>query len=116
MRIQPDHLHALPSSSLALPPLGRHAEAVADLTALLAFTPRNGDVYQQRARSYDALKDPVRAKADREKALQLAPNNPSSLNIRAWDLLTGPAEMRDPARALELAKRAVDLAPASQLY
>src|SRR5262249_23555897 len=33
---------------------------------------------------------------------------PTLLNDRAWELATGPAEQRDPARALRLAQQAVE--------
>jgi tetratricopeptide (TPR) repeat protein len=116
LREQPGHLHALLARGESLQRLGRHREAVADLTALLKFYPREADLYEQRARSYDALNDRPRAEADRKKAVEVAGNNPQGLNARAYHLLTGPASQRDPVRALELAKKAVERAPESQAY
>ena len=54
---QPGHLDALWARGESLQRLGRHAEAVADLTALLKFSPEDADLYEQRARCYDALND-----------------------------------------------------------
>jgi serine/threonine protein kinase/WD40 repeat protein/tetratricopeptide (TPR) repeat protein len=116
LREQPGHLHALCARFESLPRLGRHAEAVEDLTALLKFVPENADLYEHRARSYDALNDPAHADADRKKAAEIAPNNPLLMNNQAWYLLTGPASQRDPVRALKLAKKAVERAPDQQVY
>ncbi len=113
---QPGHLHALGARGESLQRLGRHAEAVADLTALLKFSPEDADLYEQRARCYDALNDRSHADADRKKAVEVARNDPRQLNNRAWRLLTGPAAERDPVRALELAKKVIERTPDSQAY
>ena len=41
-----------------------------------------------------------------EQTLALVPEEPTALNDLAWLLATGPKELRDPPRALELARRA----------
>jgi tetratricopeptide (TPR) repeat protein len=47
-----------------------------------------------------------------EEAMRHAPDQPSLLSAAAWILATHPdAEERDPERALEMAERAVELAP-----
>jgi tetratricopeptide (TPR) repeat protein len=73
-------------------------------------------MYEQRARSYDALNDRSHAGADRKKVVEIARNEPGKLNNRAWHLLTGTTAERDPVRALELAKKIVEQAPDSQEY
>jgi serine/threonine protein kinase/WD40 repeat protein len=42
-----------------------------------------------------------------ERAIDLAPDAADALNNLAWALLTGPGELRDPARGLALSERAV---------
>ncbi len=113
---QPGHLKALEARTECLQRLGRHADAVADLTALLKFFPEDAALFQQRARSYDALNDRSHADADRIKAAELVRNAPEQLNGRAWRLLTGPPDEQDPARALELAKMIVERMPNSHDY
>jgi WD40 repeat protein len=80
LREQPGHLHALLARGESLQRLGRHREAVADLTALLKFYPQAESLYEQRARSYDALNDRAHAKGDRKKAFEVAGNNPQGLS------------------------------------
>jgi len=116
LRKQPDHLHALRTRSQALQQLGRHADAVTDLTALLRFYPQDFNLYRERARCYDALRDRAHADADRKKAIETEPNDPETINARAWRLLTDPGEPRDPVLALELARKVIEMAPDSQLY
>jgi eukaryotic-like serine/threonine-protein kinase len=113
---QPGHLDALGVRGESLQRLGRYAEAVADLTALLKFYPEDAELYEQRARCYDALNDRSHAGADRNKAAEVARNDPRQINYRAWRLLTGPAAERDPVRALELAKKIIERTPDSQEY
>ncbi len=113
---QPGHLDALGARGESLQRLGRHAEAVEDLTALLKFSPEDAELYEQRARCYDALNDRSHADADRKKAVEVARNDPRQINNRAWHLLTGPAAERDPVRGLELAKKIIERAANSQEY
>ena len=113
---QPGHLDALWARGESLQRLGRYAEAVADLTALLKFYPEDAELYEQRARCYDASNDRSHADADRKKVVEVARNDPRQLNNRAWHLLTGPAAERDPVRALELAKKIIERTPDSQAY
>ena len=113
---QPGHLNALEARGESLQRLGRHAEAVEDLTALLKFFPEDADLYEKRARCYDALNDRSHADGDRIKAAELARNAAGQLNGRAWRLLTGPPSERDPVRALELAKKIVEQMPDAHDY
>jgi tetratricopeptide (TPR) repeat protein len=47
-------------------------------------------------------------------ALKITPNHPGLCNALAWLLATCPqAELRDPARAIKLARKAMELAPKS---
>ncbi|HEY8504355.1 MAG TPA: tetratricopeptide repeat protein, partial [Gemmataceae bacterium] len=94
----------------------RHDEAVADYTALLEKFPRDPQLYEQRALCHDALGRAEPARADLEAALRLAPDDPETLNGMAWRLLAGPPDRRDPARALELIRKAVAKRPDNPMY
>jgi Flp pilus assembly protein TadD len=83
---------------------------------LLKFYPEDAELYEQRARCYDASNDRSHADADRKKAAEVARNDPRQINNRAWRLLTGPTAERDPVRVLELAKKIIERAANSQEY
>jgi eukaryotic-like serine/threonine-protein kinase len=90
--------------------MGQYREAVADFEAALAWQPGAAHLYYDRGRSYEALKDHARAIRDFDKAVALAPNYVHALNALAWLYVAGPPELRAPAKAVPLARRAVQLA------
>jgi tetratricopeptide (TPR) repeat protein len=90
--------------------LGRHAEAADDLTAVLGHFPEDAELYEQRAACYAALGDKVKEASDRAAAAKWLPRSAQGLNARAWRLLTGPPGERDPKKALELIRKAVEVA------
>jgi tetratricopeptide (TPR) repeat protein len=96
--------------------LGRLDEAIADYTAVIATYPDLAEFYQLRACCYEAAGKAERARADQEKAAQLAPDDGAHLNDRAWRLLTGPGEQRAPSRALVLARRALAGQPDNPVF
>jgi WD40 repeat protein len=62
------------------------------------------------------LKDPReegmrRALEQHQRALQANPNDALACNGLAWIYATGPGKLRDPAKALPLARKAVELLP-----
>jgi Tfp pilus assembly protein PilF len=61
-------------------------------------------------------RDDARAVAVLRKAVQTDPSHADAHNTLAWLLVTGPKELRDPAAALPLARRAVELAPDFPAY
>ena len=73
---------------------------------------------QQRATAYTQLGRYREALADYHKLLELAPNSALAHNDLSWLLATCPdAKLRDPARAVELARRAVALqAPVGNVW
>jgi hypothetical protein len=50
------------------------------------------------------------------RAVQADPDDPEALNALAWLLLTAPEPLRDPAGALELARRSVERRPSEHAY
>jgi serine/threonine protein kinase/WD40 repeat protein/tetratricopeptide (TPR) repeat protein len=99
--------------ALSLVRLGRHADALPDLTTTIQNFPGDAGVYMARAAAYRALGKTDEAAADLKQAAKLAEslNRPEILNDTAWRLLTGPEGARDPKRALELAKKANERKP-----
>jgi eukaryotic-like serine/threonine-protein kinase len=70
------------------------------------------DIYFLRALANAQLGRFSDALADYDKTVKLAPKNAGSLNNSAWLLATcADAKFRDPARAVQLAKKAVQLSP-----
>jgi tetratricopeptide (TPR) repeat protein/WD40 repeat protein len=89
----------------------RFKEAVSDYTSLIEQYPRDARLYELRASCHEALGHADRAKADREQAIKLGPNDPMTLNNQAWRLVTGPEKSRDPAQALKLIQQAIKQKP-----
>lgn len=63
--------------------LGRHAEALADYTAMLELDPKDSDGHYGRGRVYAAMKDYPRALAEAAKMIALAPQRPEGYAIEA---------------------------------
>jgi len=95
---------------------GRFEDAVADCTALVQDPPLDPRLHDLRAACQDALGHAALAKADHEMALALAPHDPMYLNNLAWHLVTGPADQRDPPRALQLIREAVQQKPNDGIF
>ncbi|MDB5309067.1 MAG: hypothetical protein JWO38_3269 [Gemmataceae bacterium] len=91
----------------ALVHLNRPVDALPDLDLVVESSRWGWEALELRAVCYQALGRTTEAAADRAAAtatLNLA--TPAALNKRAWLLVTGPLEMRNPARALDLIRRA----------
>jgi serine/threonine protein kinase/tetratricopeptide (TPR) repeat protein len=96
--------------------LGRYAEAADDFTAVLVRFPEDAELYEQRAACYAALGDKAKESADRAAATKYLPRSAKGLNKRAWELVTGPPDKRDPKKGLELSRKAVELVPDEPMY
>ncbi len=116
LRDQPYDADTLSIRGQAYQQLGRHAEAVADFTAALDRYPRSSRLYELRAVSYAGLGKDAEAQADHRRALKMPPRRAMSLNNQAWQLVSGAADQRNPARALELSTEAVRLEPNNPVY
>jgi tetratricopeptide (TPR) repeat protein len=98
----------------ALQVKGELDDAISAYRKALELDPRFTSARDGRASAYVRLKRFREALADFDKALEvLGPNTgPMVYNDVAWLLATCPeVELRDPKRAVELAKKAVELAP-----
>jgi predicted DNA-binding WGR domain protein len=88
---------------------GRHAQALTEINKAIELYPNGGDYLFQRGWIHEQLGKYALAKADYEQAVRLV-GDKYSLNNLAWILATAPAsEVRDAARAVQLALRACEV-------
>jgi tetratricopeptide (TPR) repeat protein len=96
--------------------LGRFPDALMDLDELIRCYPRDGQLYELRSQAHERLGRHGQAQADLKRASESVQADPQQLNNLAWNLATGPPGLRDPERALELARKAVSRAPHTAVY
>jgi len=90
--------------------LGKSADALQIVSQL---DPRTGDDYRQRGHFYQTLGKTTEAFADFEKAVELSPGDAAAQGALFGLLMWSDRPVGNPARALELAKRWTEAAPAS---
>jgi tetratricopeptide (TPR) repeat protein len=91
---------------------GQLDKAVADFTRVIAQTPADFAPWRLRGVAHQRLGQWDKALADFAKVLDLLPQDAVAYNELAWLLATCPeAKYRRPVRAVELARKAVELAP-----
>lgn len=106
----PDSALPLHNRGNALADRGDYAAALADFTAALRLEPNNLLLYHNRARIHAELGNYEQAIADNLEALRLYPDDAPTFNNLAWLWATNPRpDLRDPARAVEFARRACEL-------
>ncbi|MGH7169542.1 MAG: tetratricopeptide repeat protein [Gemmataceae bacterium] len=89
---------------------GDFAAALADYSAALRLEPNDVLLYHNRGRIHSLLGNYEQAIADNLAASRLQPDNPGTCNNLAWLWATSPhPEQRDPALALDYARRACEL-------
>jgi serine/threonine protein kinase/WD40 repeat protein len=107
--------------------LKHHEQAVADLSACLLLTPANherrAEALLRRANSYARLPDQTRMLADllelakmETRLISLPKETALSCNDAAWGLCVAVEKDRQPAVAVSLARKAVELEPDNGLY
>jgi tetratricopeptide (TPR) repeat protein len=106
---RPDYSQPRLERARAWMQLGRYTEAADELTALLKRFAADPELYSLRASCYVALGNEAKAAADRQEAAKCLPAAAGELYNRAWVLLLGPPGERDPKRALELARKPVEV-------
>jgi serine/threonine protein kinase/WD40 repeat protein/Tfp pilus assembly protein PilF len=118
----PDDAKAHHERAHALTSLKRLDEAITDFTAALKARPNDAHLLASRGSAEVRLNRLEEALGDCEAALRQkldqADRETLALlcNNLAWTLATGPAPTRDPARALSLARHAVELTPDRAIY
>jgi serine/threonine protein kinase/tetratricopeptide (TPR) repeat protein len=102
-------LEAYGARAATLSELGRYTEAIQDWGRMIAFDPENENGWSSRAFTYIEAGQFDKAVADYEHALKLDPKDSGSLNNLAELLANCPdPTVRNPQRAIALARRAVD--------
>ena len=87
-------------------------EVIVDYSELLKRFPGDANAYYYRGWAHENQSRWSQAIADYSKAIELDPKNDTAHNRLAWLLATCPdPKLRDPKRVLELAKKALQLAP-----
>ncbi|MBO0697725.1 MAG: protein kinase [Zavarzinella sp.] len=85
-------------------------EAMAYYRTTIALDPEHAPAHFCLANALRARGKPEEALAHFRRAADLLPNDPNPLNSLAWELTTSSEpKLRDPARAVTLAKKAVEL-------
>ena len=124
IREHPEDADAYHQRGHVLSRLRRDEEAIADFTRSLELGPGDAHLFLARSTVSQRLLRWGPALADVEAAVAARPTMAASLrpdlalcaNNFAWELATGPAAIRDPARAVALARRAILLTPEDWLY
>src|SRR6516164_5625153 len=110
IRLRPDYADAYFNLGSVLFQQGRIDQAIAQWQAALAIRPRDAEAHRNVA---DALRKQGKVKeaiSEYEQALNIAPEDGVALNSLAWILATcSDGSMRDGARAVTLATRAVQV-------
>src|SRR5262249_18764302 len=92
--------------------LHQDEKALADLDRATELRPRDAVPWIIRGQIYTARKQWDKVIAHFSKLVELDANNPAVRNHLAWLLDTCPDEkFQDPGKAVELAKKAVEMAP-----
>jgi tetratricopeptide (TPR) repeat protein len=87
-------------------------KAIADYSKAIKLEPKSAVAWHQRAFLHAQLRQWDKAIADYSKVLALNPKSAVDLNNLAWLLVTCPdSKLHDPLRAVEQAKKAVELTP-----
>jgi tetratricopeptide (TPR) repeat protein len=96
--------------------LGRFQDALVDLDELIRLFPLDSSLYEMRGQAHESLGHHAQARADLKRASESSQGDAQQLNNVAWQLATGPPALRDPERALELARKAVALSQDAALH
>jgi tetratricopeptide (TPR) repeat protein len=97
--------------------LGQLDKALADFSRAIDLDPNCALAWRNRGRVYSTLRQYDKAREHFEEFLKLAPTDAEAHNNLAWLLTNCPeAKLRDPSRAVELARKAVQLDPKEANY
>jgi tetratricopeptide (TPR) repeat protein/serine/threonine protein kinase len=109
---KPDNAMAWLYRGQAYGHLKQYDRAVADFSKVIQLKSDSISAFGARSGAYVLLQQWDKAIADRTKVMELAPKSPVAINQLARLLATCPdPKFRDAAGAVELGKKAVDLAP-----
>jgi tetratricopeptide (TPR) repeat protein/serine/threonine protein kinase len=115
IKLDPKHVSAWCGRGWVYNQLGQLDKAVADFTRAIDLDPNSPQlvsVYLLRAQANSRLGHFEQARTDYQTALQREPAHAWANSSLAWLLATCPdAKLRDPHKAVELARKAAQLAP-----
>jgi tetratricopeptide (TPR) repeat protein/WD40 repeat protein len=106
----PDHEVARDRRARAWLALGRLDDALADLDELIRSDSYNATFFVLRGQVHQRLGHHQAAQGDHDRVAVLLGQNAVKLNNAAWELATGVVYVRDPERAVSLARKAVTAA------
>lgn len=111
----PDYPEALNNRGVVHQKQGKLDEAIKDFSAALRVDPKYTDALGNRAHTYRQKSNYTSAIADLEQAISLRPDMYEAINDLAWILATASKdEVRQPEKALDLAKKACGLSEYKQ--
>ncbi|HEY1379315.1 MAG TPA: tetratricopeptide repeat protein, partial [Gemmataceae bacterium] len=116
VRRDPDDYAARTRRALALAGLGRFADAAAAFDPVAARYSEDATTMALRGLCRERAGDQTGAASDFKRVRELSANAASADNHLAWLYLTGPEPLRDAARALPLARAAVERSPEKWTY
>jgi tetratricopeptide (TPR) repeat protein/serine/threonine protein kinase len=115
IELDPRNVQALFNRGAIYRQLGHAEKAIADFSKFIELAPNDPQLIQAyllRADAHSRLTHFEQARTDYQAFLKRAPDHAGAHNALAWLLATCPdAKVRDPGQAVELAKKAVQLAP-----
>ena len=110
IRLNPKYATGYNNRGIAWRAKGEHDKALADYNEAIRLNPKYANAYNNRGNTWIDKRDRARALADYNEAIRLDPAQSDAYGNLAWMLATASdAKIRDPARALELAQKAVEL-------
>jgi tetratricopeptide (TPR) repeat protein len=114
VELDPKFAAAWHSRGIAYGQMGQLDKAVADFSRAIELNPRDATAWANRGNAFRMLGQPDKAVADYSRAIDLESSGQIApvVNELAWLLATcHDAKLRNPTRAVELARKAVKLAP-----
>ncbi len=112
IRLEPDNAMAYNNLGITLRHQGKLQEAVDVLRTSIRFKQDMPHAHANLSIALMQLGQFEEAFREQREAIRLKPDFPGAINLLAWHLATCPdPKWRDPAKALELAMRAVQSAP-----
>ena len=110
--LDPTYVNAHRNLGLAYEVQGKFEKALRAFRKAMELGAEHPWDYTHAGNALLGLRRPVDAAASWSKALELNPTDPSTHNMLAWLFATSPQQgIRNPQRAVELAQKAVTLAP-----
>jgi tetratricopeptide (TPR) repeat protein len=112
VRLEPDYAEAHNNLGVALTQAGKTEEGIEHFRRVLRLQPESAKAHYNLGSALARLGRTDEAVQSYNRFLQLAPDHVEALDRLAWLLATRePAQSGDPARAVQLAERARQLAP-----